>query len=190
MDSRQLAGLGSLRLHTVVAGADVHRGAGVLERGVHLSLRRRLWRNGPPLAGNDSSIRRPCALSAFPMAFHLCADFFGRRLRGFFRVEPDRNCARGLYLGVWHGMMQTYGFCRIYDAKVGSFAEVTRRLDFALCGIWFATAVLLSLGKVLMREGNVSQAIAQFEEALRLHPDFPEAEQNLRIAKGTSAQSP
>jgi Flp pilus assembly protein TadD len=46
--------------------------------------------------------------------------------------------------GVWHGMMQTYGFCRIYDAKVGSFAEVTRRLDFALCAVWFATAVLLS----------------------------------------------
>ena len=46
--------------------------------------------------------------------------------------------------GVWHGMMQTYGFCRIYDAKVGSFAQLTRRLDFALCGIWFATAVLLS----------------------------------------------
>src|SRR6266700_2150560 len=46
--------------------------------------------------------------------------------------------------GVWHGMMQTYGFCRIYDAKVGSFAEITRRLDFALCGIWFATAVFLS----------------------------------------------
>src|ERR1700747_2579407 len=46
--------------------------------------------------------------------------------------------------GVWHGMMQTYGFCRIYYAKVASCAEVTRRLDFALCGIWFATAVLLS----------------------------------------------
>ena len=46
--------------------------------------------------------------------------------------------------GVWHGMTQTYGFCPIYDAKVGSFAELTRRLDFALCGIWFATAVLLS----------------------------------------------
>jgi Flp pilus assembly protein TadD len=41
-------------------------------------------------------------------------------------------------------MMQTYGFCRIYDAKVGSFAQVTRRVDFALCAIWFATAVLLS----------------------------------------------
>src|SRR5947207_9912397 len=41
-------------------------------------------------------------------------------------------------------MMQTYGFCRIYDAKVGSFAGLTRRLDFALCAVWFATAVLLS----------------------------------------------
>jgi Flp pilus assembly protein TadD len=48
------------------------------------------------------------------------------------------------FWGVWHGMMQTYGFCRIYDAKAGSFAALTRRLDFALCGIWFATAVLLS----------------------------------------------
>src|SRR5437762_3819299 len=48
------------------------------------------------------------------------------------------------FWGVWHGMMQTYGFCRIYDAKVGSFATLTRRLDFALCGVWFATAVLLS----------------------------------------------
>jgi tetratricopeptide (TPR) repeat protein len=48
------------------------------------------------------------------------------------------------FWGVWHGMMQTYGFCRIYDAKAGSFAALTRRLDFATCGIWFAAAVLLS----------------------------------------------
>src|SRR5438045_5722256 len=41
-------------------------------------------------------------------------------------------------------MMQTYGFCRIYDAKAGSFAPVTRRLDLATCALWFATAVLLS----------------------------------------------
>ena len=41
-----------------------------------------------------------------------------------------------------------------------------------------------------MREGNIFHAIARFEEALRLCPDFPETEQNLRIAKGTSAQSP
>ncbi len=46
--------------------------------------------------------------------------------------------------GVWHGMMQTYGFCRIYDAKMGSFAAISRRLDFATCAIWFAAAVLLS----------------------------------------------
>jgi Tfp pilus assembly protein PilF len=48
------------------------------------------------------------------------------------------------FWGVWHGMMQTYGFCRIYDAKMGSFAAVTRRIDFATCAIWFVTAVLLS----------------------------------------------
>jgi Flp pilus assembly protein TadD len=48
------------------------------------------------------------------------------------------------FWGVWHGMMQTYGFCRIYDAKTGSFAAFTRRLDFATCAIWFATAVILS----------------------------------------------
>lgn len=46
--------------------------------------------------------------------------------------------------GVWHGMMQTYGFGRIYDAKTGSFAPATRRLDFATCGIWFAAGVILS----------------------------------------------
>lgn len=48
------------------------------------------------------------------------------------------------FWGVWHGMMQTYGFCRIYDAKAGSFAGVTRRIDFATCAIWFASAVLIS----------------------------------------------
>jgi tetratricopeptide (TPR) repeat protein len=46
--------------------------------------------------------------------------------------------------GVWHGLMQTYGFCRIYDAKTGTFDTFTRRLDFAMCLIWFATAVALS----------------------------------------------
>ncbi|HST29575.1 MAG TPA: tetratricopeptide repeat protein [Chthoniobacterales bacterium] len=48
------------------------------------------------------------------------------------------------FWGVWHGMMQTYGFCRIYDAKIGSFATRTRQLDFAVCGTWFATAILFS----------------------------------------------
>ncbi len=52
------------------------------------------------------------------------------------------------FWGVWHGMMQTYGFCRIYDAKVGSFAALTRRLDFATCASWFAAAVLLSSARM------------------------------------------
>jgi len=31
---------------------------------------------------------------------------------------------------------------------------------------------------------NISQAIAQFDEAPTPHPDFPERSQNLRLAKG------
>jgi Flp pilus assembly protein TadD len=46
--------------------------------------------------------------------------------------------------GVWHGLMQTYGFLRIYDAKVGSVSKLTSRLDSAMCVTWFGSAVLLS----------------------------------------------
>ena len=40
-----------------------------------------------------------------------------------------------------------------------------------------------------MGEGNVPSAITEFEEALRLHPDFPEAEENLRMAKPSGGDS-
>jgi Flp pilus assembly protein TadD len=65
-----------------------------------------------------------------------CVAFYWWDLKGIVLVV--------FFWGVWHGMMQTYGFCRIYDAKTGSFAALTRRLDFATCAIWFAAAVLLS----------------------------------------------
>src|SRR6266700_1214621 len=83
----------------------------------------------------------------------------GHHLPGMIRAYGDRALFRRFrwrfifasifllsvcFWGVWHGMMQTYGFCRIYDAKTGSFAALTRRLDFATCAIWFAAAVLLS----------------------------------------------
>jgi len=66
----------------------------------------------------------------------VCLAFYWWDLKGIILVV--------FFWGVWHGMMQTYGFCRIYDAKTGSFAALTRRLDFAICATWFATAVLLS----------------------------------------------
>ena len=46
--------------------------------------------------------------------------------------------------GAWHGLMQTYGFVRIYDAKVKSFDQRTQRLDFLMCFMWIITGVLLS----------------------------------------------
>src|SRR5213595_102356 len=66
----------------------------------------------------------------------VCIVFFWWDLKGIVLIV--------FFWGVWHGLMQTYGFCRIYDAKMGSFAALTRRLDFASCVIWFATAVALS----------------------------------------------
>jgi tetratricopeptide (TPR) repeat protein len=66
----------------------------------------------------------------------VCVAFYWWDLKGIILIV--------FFWGVWHGMMQTYGFCRIYDAKTGSFAAQTRRLDFATCATWFAAAVLLS----------------------------------------------
>jgi tetratricopeptide (TPR) repeat protein len=66
----------------------------------------------------------------------VCTAFFWWDLKGILLVV--------FFWGVWHGLMQTYGFCRIYDAKTGTFDALTRRLDFAACVIWFATAVALS----------------------------------------------
>src|SRR5881296_4086572 len=66
----------------------------------------------------------------------VCSAFFWWDLKGILLIV--------FFWGVWHGLMQTYGFCRIYDAKTGTFDALTRRLDFAMCVIWFATAVALS----------------------------------------------
>src|SRR5437773_798389 len=65
-----------------------------------------------------------------------CVAFFWWDLKGILLIV--------FFWGVWHGLMQTYGFCRIYDAKTGTFDTLTRRLDLAMCLIWFATAVVLS----------------------------------------------
>ena len=46
--------------------------------------------------------------------------------------------------GVWHGLMQTYGFLRIYDSKLGSASPLTPRLDGVMCLTWFGAAVLVS----------------------------------------------
>ncbi len=46
--------------------------------------------------------------------------------------------------GIWHGMMQTYGFCRIYDGKASASGATRARADFALCLTWFVAAVMLS----------------------------------------------
>jgi len=50
--------------------------------------------------------------------------------------------------GFWHGLMQVYGFARIYDAKVGDHDPRTSRLDWWLCLSWFGVGLVNSDGRV------------------------------------------
>jgi len=50
--------------------------------------------------------------------------------------------------GVWHGLMQTHGFLRIYDAKYKSFGAWTARLDQLMCLSWFGFGVIFSQSRV------------------------------------------
>jgi tetratricopeptide (TPR) repeat protein len=45
---------------------------------------------------------------------------------------------------VWHALMQTYGFLRIYSAKDASSSKLDRRLDWGMCLLWFGGAILLN----------------------------------------------
>lgn len=60
----------------------------------------------------------------------------------FYNVQAIQLVA--MAWGIWHGLMQTYGFCRIYDAKASARAAARARADLALCVAWFSAAVLLS----------------------------------------------
>ena len=46
--------------------------------------------------------------------------------------------------GTWHGLMQTYGFMRIYDIRRGENDRYVARLDHALCLIIFIAGVVFS----------------------------------------------
>ena len=48
------------------------------------------------------------------------------------------------FWGLWHYLMQTYGFLRIYDSKARSVSRMTCALDQAMCLTWFAGAAILT----------------------------------------------
>jgi tetratricopeptide (TPR) repeat protein len=49
-----------------------------------------------------------------------------------------------LVWGTWHGLMQTYGFMRIYDLRRGENNRTAARLDQALCLAMFTAGVVFS----------------------------------------------
>src|SRR5438067_3587919 len=90
---------------------------------------------------------------------------------GFYFWDTEANpVILSVFLwGVWHGMMQTYGFGRIYDAKIGSFAVVTRQLDFVTCAIWFAAGVILSPARMTDALSGLYQCGLPFIPPLGIH---------------------
>jgi len=48
----------------------------------------------------------------------------------------------------WHGLMQLYGFVRIYDAKAGSTSLATARWDWLVCLCGFITVELFSSNRM------------------------------------------
>lgn len=53
----------------------------------------------------------------------------------------------GITWGVWHSLMQVYGFLRIYDGKARCHDAWTARLDFLMCLSWFLSGLLSSPGR-------------------------------------------
>lgn len=45
---------------------------------------------------------------------------------------------------IWHGMMQHFGFLRIYDSKVRAISPVTARLDWWISFSWFGMTLVYS----------------------------------------------
>jgi tetratricopeptide (TPR) repeat protein len=70
----------------------------------------------------------------------ICGLFFFDQLVGMKLVV--------LAWGLWHFLMQTYGFARIYDGKSGGGGRISGWLDWSLCIAWFGAAVLHSPRRV------------------------------------------
>lgn len=45
---------------------------------------------------------------------------------------------------IWHGMMQHFGFLRIYDSKVRANSKLTARLDWWISASWFGLCLVFS----------------------------------------------
>jgi tetratricopeptide (TPR) repeat protein len=50
------------------------------------------------------------------------------------------------------------------------------------------TVAYNNLGRLYLAQGQISQAVVQFTEALRRNPGYKEAEDNLRLAKAADAE--
>jgi len=83
-----------------------------------------------------------------------------------------------------------YAELRLADALFaqGNLREAEMHYLAALRADPKLTIAYNNLGKVYLIQGQISQALVQFSEALRLNPGYKEAEENLQTAKAADAQ--
>ena len=89
-------------------------------------------------AYGDRALRR-----RFALRFALAPLFLGALCLGLAFAGLHAMMLIAFAWGVWHALMQTYGFARIYGGKAG-VTRLAGRLDLALLGTWFAAGVILS----------------------------------------------
>ncbi|MEZ6115102.1 MAG: tetratricopeptide repeat protein [Pirellulaceae bacterium] len=104
-----------------------------------------VWQVGHHLPGMMRAYGDPALFRRFRIRFLVAPILLMLTCAFAFLNQLDASIISiAMIWGWWHYLMQAYGFVRIYDSKVRCFSPVTRWLDWGMCLIWFAAAIILN----------------------------------------------
>lgn len=103
---------------------------------------------GHHLPGMIRAYGDPELFQRFRLRFILAPIFLFAVFFPLFREHRGALTLISLVWAYWHGLMQVYGFVRIYDVKVGSTSSVTAYWDWLMCVFWFMAAQFFSPEKI------------------------------------------
>lgn len=91
-----------------------------------------------------------------------------------------------LYWDEWHSIMQTFGFGRIYDAKLGNNPNVGRRLDMGMAFVvgLLPQALLLTYLPESVRTSGLQESLALHQDVAEKYGDFIQSFRSPLIAFG------
>ena len=128
-----MARSGFVRWNAAVADSCLRAGPGQVESAGHLSLRRGVRRMGHHRPGMIRGLRRSRVVRRFRWRFIFAPNVFLLVVCVGFLVGPQKGILLVVFFGaIGHGLMETYGFCRIDDAKT-EHSIPDAPVDFAMC---------------------------------------------------------